>query len=97
MFIFIAAPLVEADKETDEQNYLLWRIENGVAEGSTEIPKGVYFLFDGIRWLFSICRPSMLQYNILLFSIYLVNFLKTFSVLMAIYCASVILLCPGVV
>lgn len=33
-------PLVEADKETDEQNYLLWRLENGVAEGSTEIPKG---------------------------------------------------------
>ncbi|TQD84634.1 hypothetical protein C1H46_029801 [Malus baccata] len=33
-------PLVEADKETDEQNYRLWRIENGVAEGSTEIPKG---------------------------------------------------------
>ncbi|PRQ38959.1 putative glycine cleavage T-protein barrel [Rosa chinensis] len=33
-------PFVEADKETDEQNYLLWRIENGVAEGSTEIPKG---------------------------------------------------------
>lgn len=33
-------PLVEADKETDEQNYLLWRIVNGVAEGSTEIPKG---------------------------------------------------------
>ncbi|KAI5328637.1 hypothetical protein L3X38_028034 [Prunus dulcis] len=33
-------PLVEADKETDEQNYFLWRIENGVAEGSTEIPKG---------------------------------------------------------
>ncbi|KAL5552245.1 hypothetical protein UlMin_002421 [Ulmus minor] len=33
-------PLIEADKETDEKNYLLWRIENGVAEGSTEIPKG---------------------------------------------------------
>ncbi|KAG8094002.1 hypothetical protein GUJ93_ZPchr0012g20261 [Zizania palustris] len=33
-------PLVEADKETDEHHYLLWRIENGVAEGSTEIPKG---------------------------------------------------------
>jgi folate-binding protein YgfZ len=36
----IAAPLVEADKEADERHYLLWRIENGVAEGSTEIPKG---------------------------------------------------------
>ncbi|KAF1866255.1 hypothetical protein Lal_00024258 [Lupinus albus] len=33
-------PLVEADKFTDEQNYLLWRIEKGIAEGSTEIPKG---------------------------------------------------------
>ncbi|KAK9103293.1 hypothetical protein Sjap_020547 [Stephania japonica] len=33
-------PLVEADKETDELNYLLWRVEKGVAEGSTEIPKG---------------------------------------------------------
>ncbi|TVU12768.1 hypothetical protein EJB05_46425, partial [Eragrostis curvula] len=33
-------PLVESDKEADERNYQLWRIENGVAEGSTEIPKG---------------------------------------------------------
>ncbi|XWS49045.1 hypothetical protein CRYUN_Cryun13aG0129700 [Craigia yunnanensis] len=33
-------PLVESDKETDEENYLLWRLEKGVAEGSTEIPKG---------------------------------------------------------
>lgn len=33
-------PLVEADKETDEQNYLLWRLEKGVAEGSIEMPKG---------------------------------------------------------
>eukprot|EP00257_Ricinus_communis_P013424 XP_015570853.1 putative transferase At4g12130, mitochondrial [Ricinus communis] len=33
-------PLVEADTETNEKNYQLWRIENGVAEGSTEIPKG---------------------------------------------------------
>ena len=36
----VAAPLIEADKETDEQNYLLWRLQKGVAEGSTEIPKG---------------------------------------------------------
>ncbi|WJX90359.1 hypothetical protein P8452_72265 [Trifolium repens] len=36
----IIPPLIEADKETDEQNYLMWRIEKGVAEGSTEIPKG---------------------------------------------------------
>ncbi|KAJ6426742.1 hypothetical protein OIU84_022351 [Salix udensis] len=33
-------PLVEPGNETNELNYLLWRIENGVAEGSTEIPKG---------------------------------------------------------
>ncbi|KAB2088745.1 hypothetical protein ES319_A03G019200v1 [Gossypium barbadense] len=32
-------PLVESDKETDEEKYLLWRLEKGVAEGSTEIPK----------------------------------------------------------
>ncbi|XP_057805965.1 LOW QUALITY PROTEIN: putative transferase At4g12130, mitochondrial, partial [Salvia miltiorrhiza] len=33
-------PLVEEDKETDEGNFLLWRLEKGVAEGSSEIPKG---------------------------------------------------------
>ncbi|KAH7685697.1 Transcription factor component of CCR4 transcriptional complex domain-containing protein [Dioscorea alata] len=33
-------PLVEADKEAEEEHYLLWRLERGVAEGSTEIPKG---------------------------------------------------------
>ncbi|KAF9617818.1 hypothetical protein IFM89_039000 [Coptis chinensis] len=33
-------PLVEADKETNEENYLQWRIEKGIAEGTTEIPKG---------------------------------------------------------
>ncbi|KAI3867693.1 hypothetical protein MKW92_051798 [Papaver armeniacum] len=33
-------PMVEANKETDELNYLQWRVEKGVAEGSTEIPKG---------------------------------------------------------
>ncbi|KAG8374788.1 hypothetical protein BUALT_Bualt10G0032100 [Buddleja alternifolia] len=33
-------PLVESDKEADEGNFLLWRLEKGVAEGSTEIPKG---------------------------------------------------------
>lgn len=41
----VAAPLVEADKETDESNYLLWRLEHGVAEGSAEIPKGIIFVF----------------------------------------------------
>ncbi|KAL6979688.1 hypothetical protein U1Q18_021345 [Sarracenia purpurea var. burkii] len=39
-----APPLVEADKETDENNYHLWRLEKGIAEGSTEIPKGASFL-----------------------------------------------------
>lgn len=38
--MFVSAPLVEADKETDENNFLLWRLGKGVAEGSTEIPKG---------------------------------------------------------
>ncbi|XP_021753980.1 putative transferase At4g12130, mitochondrial [Chenopodium quinoa] len=32
-------PLVEADKEVSEENYLLWRLEKGVAEGPNEIPK----------------------------------------------------------
>lgn len=36
----LVAPLVEADKEVDEQHYVIWRTEKGVAEGSTEIPKG---------------------------------------------------------
>lgn len=36
----ITPPLIEVDKEIDEQNFLLWRIDKGVAEGSTEIPKG---------------------------------------------------------
>ncbi|KAL6004833.1 hypothetical protein ACLOJK_005389 [Asimina triloba] len=33
-------PLVEFDKDTSEEFYLLSRLEKGVAEGSTEIPKG---------------------------------------------------------
>ncbi|XP_071692383.1 putative transferase At4g12130, mitochondrial [Rutidosis leptorrhynchoides] len=33
-------PMVEANTETEEGNYLLWRLEKGVAEGSIEIPKG---------------------------------------------------------
>ncbi|KAL3498707.1 hypothetical protein ACH5RR_041439 [Cinchona calisaya] len=37
---YTAPPLVEADKEADEKNYLLWRLEKGVAEGPSEIPKG---------------------------------------------------------
>ncbi|XP_014520665.1 putative transferase At4g12130, mitochondrial [Vigna radiata var. radiata] len=36
----ITPPLIVVDKETDEKNFLMWRIEKGVAEGSTEIPKG---------------------------------------------------------
>lgn len=45
-FSFFAAPLVEADKETDEQNYIMWRLENGVAESSAEIPKGNFCTID---------------------------------------------------
>ncbi|KAG0586291.1 hypothetical protein KC19_2G079500 [Ceratodon purpureus] len=33
-------PLVESGTEVDEDYYLLWRLEQGVAEGSVEIPKG---------------------------------------------------------
>ncbi|KAL7610200.1 hypothetical protein Lser_V15G09744 [Lactuca serriola] len=33
-------PMVEANTETEEENYLLWRLEKGVAEGPIEIPKG---------------------------------------------------------
>ncbi|KAG6543440.1 hypothetical protein Mapa_015110 [Marchantia paleacea] len=33
-------PLVTADQNVDDEYYLLWRLEQGVAEGSTEIPKG---------------------------------------------------------
>ncbi|KAK9053176.1 hypothetical protein SSX86_029808 [Deinandra increscens subsp. villosa] len=33
-------PMVEANTETEEENYLLWRLERGVAEGPIEIPKG---------------------------------------------------------
>ncbi|RWW48008.1 hypothetical protein BHE74_00045968 [Ensete ventricosum] len=39
--VCVVAPLVEADKEVDEQQYLLWRLKKGVPEGSTEIPKGL--------------------------------------------------------
>ena len=38
-FEFVA-PLVESGTEVDEDYYLLWRLEQGVAEGSVEIPKG---------------------------------------------------------
>ncbi|KAJ0097827.1 hypothetical protein Patl1_29249 [Pistacia atlantica] len=40
-FFSVAAPLVEADKERGEENYGLWRLEKGVAKGSTEILKEV--------------------------------------------------------
>ncbi|BBM98220.1 transferase CAF17, mitochondrial [Marchantia polymorpha subsp. ruderalis] len=33
-------PLVTADQIVGDEYYLLWRLEQGVAEGSTEIPKG---------------------------------------------------------
>lgn len=42
VFFCVVAPLVEANTETDEGNYLLWRLEKGVAEGSIEIPKGTF-------------------------------------------------------
>lgn len=47
MFLYLTAPLVESDKEADERHYQLWRIENGVAEGSTEIPKGKFIFRVG--------------------------------------------------
>lgn len=59
-FISVAAPLVEADKETDEKNYLLWRLEKGVAEGSTEILKGI----SSFPPLVYIWFPSKLQGNL---------------------------------
>ncbi|KAH6804134.1 Glycine cleavage T-protein family [Perilla frutescens var. frutescens] len=40
MNLFVAAPLVEEGKEMDEINFLIWRLEKGVAEGTAEIPKG---------------------------------------------------------
>lgn len=32
---------MEADKEASEWHYLQWRLEKGIPEGSTEIPKGL--------------------------------------------------------
>ena len=53
MNLFAAAPLVEEDKETDEGNFHLWRLEKGVAEGSTEIPKGVAHFVLQFRMLYT--------------------------------------------
>jgi hypothetical protein len=39
MFAFVA-PLVESGTEVNEDYYLLWRLEQGIAQGSIEIPKG---------------------------------------------------------
>ncbi|KAL8200850.1 hypothetical protein R6Q57_012189 [Mikania cordata] len=36
----VTPPMVEANTETEEENYLIWRLERGVAEGPIEIPKG---------------------------------------------------------
>ncbi|CAI9093825.1 OLC1v1029407C1 [Oldenlandia corymbosa var. corymbosa] len=33
-------PHVEADKEAEENHFVLWRLDKGIAEGSSEIPKG---------------------------------------------------------
>jgi hypothetical protein len=41
----VLAPLVTADQEVGEEYYLLWRLEQGVAEGSTEIPEGNWTIF----------------------------------------------------
>ncbi|KAL4585933.1 hypothetical protein LXL04_010560 [Taraxacum kok-saghyz] len=42
-FSFLVTPMVEeADTQTEEENYLMWRLEKGVAEGSIEIPKGTF-------------------------------------------------------
>jgi hypothetical protein len=49
-----SALLVEADKETDEQNYLLWRLQMGVAEGSTEIPKGRFYPLNVMLAIFAV-------------------------------------------
>lgn len=39
--MWASAPLVTADQIVGDEYYLLWRLEQGVAEGSTEIPKGL--------------------------------------------------------
>lgn len=41
--------MVEANTETVEENYLLWRLEKGVAEGSLEIPKGTFAFIRGFK------------------------------------------------
>ena len=38
------APLVESGEGVEEDYYLLWRLEQGVPEGSVEIPKGKFLL-----------------------------------------------------
>ncbi len=59
----VAAPMVEVDKQTDEENYQLGRIENGVAEGSTEIPKGSFLFLSQISFtLDSIVGLSVLWF-----------------------------------
>lgn len=68
----VAAPMVEVDKETEEKNYLLWRIENGVAEGSTEIPKGSFFFFHKFHPQLTVLLALMFSNSV--FSIYQVSF-----------------------
>lgn len=49
--------MVEANTETEEENYLLWRLEKGVAEGSIEIPKGTFRLLCFLeKFLYEICQ-----------------------------------------
>lgn len=68
MIWLVLAPLVEADKETNEKNYQLWRIENGVAEGSTEIPKGAYFFFHEFDLLSALNHITLFVFSDFLIS-----------------------------
>lgn len=61
----VAAPLVEADKEAAEENYLLWRLDKGVAEGPNEIPKGILFMCE-------ICLKTDVFFDIFFISLCLV-------------------------
>lgn len=62
------APLVEADSAVEEDYYLLWRMEQGVAEGCTEIPKGklrvFFFLFPVMNLLQKlVCFRIVAEYH----------------------------------
>lgn len=44
VMVVFPAPLVESGEGVGEDYYLLWRLEQGVPEGSVEIPKGKFLL-----------------------------------------------------